>query len=73
MANAIGAVERLETNDFFEIAELALGTTDLQPVAIAGDGDASRVIPAIFQTTQSVHDYRNDTLLTDISNDSTHI
>jgi hypothetical protein len=36
MADAVGAIERLEADDFFEIAQLAFGAADLQAFAVAG-------------------------------------
>ena len=34
MADAVCAIERLETNDFFQIAQLALGAPNLQAFAV---------------------------------------
>ena len=34
MADAISAIQRLETNDLFQVAQLALGAPDLQAFAI---------------------------------------
>ncbi len=73
VADAISPVDRLEPDHFFEIAQLSLGTTNLQPVAIPGDSDACRVITAIFQPTQSVYNDRNNALFADIPDDPAHI
>src|ERR1700719_860225 len=72
MADAVGSVERLEADDFFEVAQLAFGAADLQAFTIAADCDPSRVVAAIFQTPQPVDNYGHHTLLTYISNDATH-
>ena len=34
VADAVGAIERLQANHFFQIAQLALGAADLQPVPL---------------------------------------
>ena len=52
VANAVGAVERLQADDFFQIAQLAFGAADLQAFAIAGDCDAGGIISAIFEPLQ---------------------
>ena len=41
-------------------------------VAVAGDGNAGRVIAAVFQPPQALNDDRNNLLLTDIANNATH-
>ena len=35
VANAIGAIERLVADDFFEVAQLAFGAANLQPFSVA--------------------------------------
>ena len=40
VSDAVGAVERLEADDFFQIAQLAFGAADLQAGAVSGDGDS---------------------------------
>ena len=40
VANAVGAVERLEADGFFQIAQLAFGAPELQLVPVAGDGNS---------------------------------
>ena len=54
VANAVGAVQRLEADDFFEITQLALGAADLETVAVAADRDAGGVVAAIFQAPQAL-------------------
>ena len=49
VADAVGAVERLQADRLFEIAQLAFGAAHLQTVAIAGDRDSGRVVAAILQ------------------------
>ena len=73
MADSIRAVERLQANHFFKVAQLALGTTNLQAVSVAANGNAGRVVPAILQAPQAVKNDRDDTLLAYISHDSAHL
>src|SRR5579864_5491863 len=72
VADAIGAVERLGADDLFQVAQLAFGAADLESVTIAGDSDARGIISAIFQTSQSINDDRNDLLFADVADDATH-
>src|SRR5271165_5338520 len=53
VADAIGAVERLVPDDFLEIAQLAFGAANLEPLAIAGDGDAGRIVAAVLQLAEA--------------------
>src|ERR1035437_3819657 len=72
MPNAIGAVERLQANGFFQVAQLALGTAQLQPFPVAGHCDSRRIIAAVLQPSQSLDDDRNHTLLTYVADNATH-
>ncbi len=62
MADTVGAVERLDADDLFKIAELALGAAHLQTLAIARHSDARRVIAAIFKLAQALDDDLDDRL-----------
>ena len=66
------AIERLEADYFFEIAQLAFGAADLQAGAVAGDRDSGGVIAAILQLSEAFDDDGDDLLLADVSNDSAH-
>ena len=72
VADAVGAVERLQADDLFQIAQLALGAAHLQPFAVAGNRDAGRVIAAILQPPQAVDDDRHHPLLPNITDNATH-
>ena len=72
VADAVGAVDWLQPDGFFEVAQLAFGAADLQPVPIAGYSYSGRVIAAIFKPSQSVEDDGNDTLLADVTNNTAH-
>ena len=72
VADAVGAVERLEADGFFQVAQFAFGAADLQALAVAGDRDSGRIIAAVFQPPQAIEDDRHDLLLADIANNATH-
>ena len=72
MTDTVGSIQRLEPDDLLKVAQLAFGTTDLQPPAVAGDRDASRVIPAIFQFFQPVEDNGYYPLLPHVSHYAAH-
>ena len=61
VADAIGAIEGLQADGFFQVAQLALGAADLQSVAVAGDRDPGRIIAAILEAPQALDDDGNDT------------
>jgi hypothetical protein len=64
--------------DFGEVAELAGGSAELEGIGLAvgvqasGDGDAGRVIAAIFEAREAFHDDGNTSLGSDVTNDSAH-
>ncbi len=72
VADAVGAVHRLEADDLFEVAQLALGAADFEPFAVAGDRDARGVVSAILEPLEAIEDHGNHALFTDVSDDSTH-
>ena len=66
-------VERSVAEDGFEIDELALRSTDLEAVAL-DDRHAGRVIAAIFEAAQAVHENIDSSMFaTHVSDDSTHL
>src|SRR5258707_1365155 len=72
VSDSVSAVERLQPDDLFQIAQLAFGPADLQAIAVAAHRNPRGVIPAIFQTPQSLNDDRDYPLLADVSHDSAH-
>jgi hypothetical protein len=72
VADSVGAVERLEADDLFEIAKLAFGPADLQAIAIAANGDSGGVVTAVLQAPEAVENYRDDALLAYVTYNSTH-
>src|SRR5512146_1056738 len=72
VADAVGAVERLQADDLFQVAQLALGTAHLKAIAVTRDCNAGRVIAAIFQPPQAVNDDRHNLLLPYVAHNAAH-
>jgi hypothetical protein len=73
VADAVGAFERVFAQDLFEMHELAGSAADLENWAGgAADGDAGRVIAAVFEPAKALDDDRNDFFRTDVSDDAAH-
>ena len=72
VADAVGAIERLEADDFFQVAQLALSPANLQAFAIAAHRDSGGIIAAIFQASKSLDDDRYDPFLANISHYAAH-
>ena len=72
VADAVGAVERLQADDLFQVAQLAFGAANLQTVAIAAHRDSGGIVAAIFQPPQALDDDRDHPLLANVSHDAAH-
>src|SRR5260370_31867934 len=72
VANAISAVERFLAQLLLEVAQFALGAANFQLMILVDDGNARRVITAVFKLAQPVDYQRHDLFVSDVSNYSTH-
>ena len=72
VADPVCAIERLEANDFFEVAQFAFGAANLKAVSIASDSDASGVVAAIFETAQTFDEDGDDALLANVADNTAH-
>src|SRR5712691_5559224 len=72
VTDAVSTVEGLQPQRFFEVAQLAFGAADLQLVVFVNDGNARRVIAAVFKLAQTVDDQRHHLFLSDVADYSTH-
>ena len=72
MTDAVGAIERLEPDHLFQIAQLALSPANLQPFAIAAHRDSGGIIAAILQPSEALDDDRYDPLLANVSHYAAH-
>src|SRR3982751_3778562 len=72
VANTVGAVQRLEANDLFQVAKFALRPANLQAFTVATDRDPGRIVAAILQSPETIKNDGNDPLLANIPNNSAH-
>ena len=72
VANAVGAIERLEPDYLFQVAQLALSAANLQAFAIAAYRDSGGIVAAIFQASKSLDDDRYHPFLANISHYAAH-
>src|SRR5258707_13397796 len=73
VTDAVSAVQRLQADDFFQVAQLALSPAQLQLTgAVAGHGDAGGVVPAVLQLLEPVNNDGHHALFANIAYDSTH-
>ena len=73
VADAEGALKGMFAQNLFKVGELAGGAADIQCRAGgAADGDACRVVAAVFETPQPFDDDRNYLLGTDVTNYAAH-
>src|SRR5262249_22774551 len=74
VADSVGAIQRLQTDSFLQVAQLAFSPPHLQGIAaaIAGHCDAGRVVSAILQAAQAIQDYRYNPLFPHVTNYSAH-
>src|ERR1700730_3722323 len=72
VSDAVGAVEWLEADHFFQVAQLAFRPADLQAFTVSCHRDSRRVIAAILQLSKTLDDDGDHLLLTYISHDAAH-
>ena len=73
VADAVGAFHRVQPQNLFEVAQLALRPPHAQAVALFEHRDPGRVVAAVFQPLQPIQDDGNCLLISDVANDSTHV
>ena len=73
VADAEGAGDGALGEDGFEVAEFARCAAELEcSVGAAGDGDAGRVVAAVFEAAQAFDDDGDGGIRANVSDDSTH-
>jgi hypothetical protein len=72
VADAIRSVKRFEPYRLFEIAQLSLGAPQRKIVIFVNDGNARRIVTAIFQFPQAVDDQRHNLFIPNVSDNSAH-
>ncbi len=69
VANAVSAVDGIQADHFFQVAQLAHGAADGQ-VAVLHHGKAGGVIAAILQALKPFQQHRYDALIADVTDNS---
>src|SRR2546423_11604398 len=72
VTNAVGTIDRVVSQDLFEVAQLAFGSANLQLVILVNRGNAGGVVAAIFKLPQTLDDQGYDLFVSDVSDYSTH-
>ncbi len=72
VADAVDAVDWRDADGFLEVAQLSGGAANFKFAIVAHDGDAGRIISAIFQAPQAVQDQRHHALWADITDNAAH-
>src|ERR1035437_5709833 len=72
VADAVGAIDGVVANGFFEVAQLALGAADVEMPVIAINREARGIVSPIFQALQAFQNNRNGAMGTDITYNATH-
>src|SRR5205085_6594737 len=70
--DAVCAVERLQPDRFFQVAQFAFGAANVQMMRLIHDRDAGRVVTAILKFAQAINDDRHDLFIAHVTNDATH-
>ena len=72
VADAVGAVDRVQPDGVFQVAQLARGAPHRQVMVAVQDRDAGRIVAAIFQAPQAVQNDRDRLPVPDVADNSTH-
>ena len=72
VANAVGAVQRVLPDHFFQVAQLPGRPAQFEPMSRGPHSDTGGVISAVFQPPQAFQNDRDYVLRADISHDSAH-
>ena len=71
--DAVEPVHRLQAQRLLQVVELALAAADVQPAVLAHHRDAGRVVAAILQPLEPVHQDGHHCFLADVTDYSAHI
>ncbi len=72
MADAVRAIERLQADGFFKIAQLSFGAAQLQAFAISGYCDPRGIVATVFEAPQAIDDDRDNLFFTHVSDYAAH-
>ena len=72
VADAEGAVDGIEAEGLFEVAELALGAADSKLSVVAVDGETGGVVTALFEAPEALQDNRDCFVPSDVADNPAH-
>ncbi len=72
VADAVGAVHRVDANRVFQVAQFSRRSSNRQMVIAIQDCDTGRVITAVFEPAQPIQDDGDCSSVADIADNSTH-
>src|SRR5215471_21275590 len=72
VSDPVGAVERLQPDNLFQVPELAFSTADLQAFSVTADRNPRRIVAPILELPESLNDYRDDSFLAYIADNPAH-
>jgi hypothetical protein len=72
VTDAVVAIDGVETENLFEVAEFTRCAADTEGLIVAVDGDARGIITAVFETFEAVHNDGDGALGSYIADNSTH-
>src|ERR1039457_3693252 len=72
VADAVGTIDGVQADGFFEVAQFARGAADGELPVIAINRDPRGIVSPIFQALQAFQNNRNGATGTDVTNNSTH-
>jgi hypothetical protein len=70
--DAVEAVQRSEANGFLKITQFPGGAPNLEFSVVAYDGDARRIVTAVFEALQAVEDQGDNAFRAYVADDSAH-
>src|SRR5260370_30416059 len=72
VADAVGAVDRVYADGFFQVAQLAGSSAYRQMVIAIVDCDAGGIVTAVFQAAETIEDDGDSLSIPDVADDAAH-
>src|SRR5262249_21095908 len=72
VSDAVSAIQRLQADNFFQVAQFSFGAANLQAFTIATHGNAGGVVATILQPLEAIQNDWYDTLLANVPHNTAH-
>ena len=72
VADAVGAVQRVQPDGLFQVAKLTLGAAHIEPAIVGIDRQPGRIVAAILQPLQPFENDGRRPAISDVADDSAH-